>query len=340
MVGVVELVEARGAPAQLCVIRDGTVVVDHAFRCDPSSLFWIFSASKPLVALLVHQLAEHGALGLDEPVAARWPAFGRYGKGGITVRHVLQHRAGIPYARGPLGDALAMADWERSVRNVEDARPRWAPGAFPAYHYLTYGTVLGELVRRVTGEPVAQRLRGAVLEPLGLRDVHLGRTDRQRRRGMPIRGAGPVGPATALFLNLPATRRAVVPAGGVSATARDLARLYQALLDGRVLQPATLAEAVRPSSDDEIDRVLHLPIRWSQGFQLGGPFASDQQAYRPMGRRSRRETFGHNGSNCCVAWADPSRRLVCVYLSALLPSGLDRARHVSDVSDAVLGAFG
>jgi hypothetical protein len=59
-----------------------------------------------------------------------------------------------------------------------------------------------------------------------------------------------------------------------------------------------------------------------------------------MGRRSRRETFGHDGSNCGVAWADPSRRPVCVYLTALLPSGLDRAKHVSDVSDAVLEAFG
>jgi CubicO group peptidase (beta-lactamase class C family) len=339
-VGVVELVEARGVPAQLCVVRDGTVVLDHAFGCEPSSLFWIFSASKPLVAVLVHQLVEQGALGLDEPVAARWPAFGRNGKTGITVRHVLQHRAGIPYARGPLGDALAMPDWSRSVRNVEDARPRWAPGAFPAYHYLTYGTVLGELVRRVTGEPVAERLHAAVLAPLGLRDVHLGLPDAQWRRRVPIRAAGPAGPPTALFLNRRATRQAVVPAGGVSTTARDLATFYQALTDGRVLRPATLAEAVRPSSDGETDRVLHVPIRWAQGFQLGGPFPSDPRAYRPMGRRSHRETFGHNGSNCCVAWADPTRRLVCAYLTSLVPSGLGRAQHVSDVSDAVLEAFG
>lgn len=67
-----ELVRRRGAAAQLCVIRDGRVVIDEAVGCAPDSLFWIFSTSKPYVALLVHLLAERGRLSLDEPVAGRW----------------------------------------------------------------------------------------------------------------------------------------------------------------------------------------------------------------------------------------------------------------------------
>jgi CubicO group peptidase (beta-lactamase class C family) len=120
---VIELVEARGAAAQLCVLHRGRVVLDHAVGCAPSDLFWTFSTSKPYTALLVHRLAERGKLDLDDPVAAHWPAFGQRGKDGITIRQVLQHRAGVPFARSLVADALAMSDWDRAVRDVERARP-------------------------------------------------------------------------------------------------------------------------------------------------------------------------------------------------------------------------
>src|SRR5215472_13661686 len=123
-----DLVRSRRVPAQLCVIRDGQVVLSAAVGCRPEALFWILSAGKPLTALLIHLLAERGALALDDPVARYWPEFGQAGKAAITIRQVLQHRSGMPTARGMLVDGLAMASWQQSVRAIERAAPRWPPG--------------------------------------------------------------------------------------------------------------------------------------------------------------------------------------------------------------------
>ncbi|MFG2041077.1 serine hydrolase domain-containing protein [Dactylosporangium sp. NPDC048998] len=337
------LVRDRGGAAQLCVVRDGVVVLDRAYGCESSSLFWIFSTSKPFAALLVHRLAERGALGLDDPVAAHWPQFAANGKGGITVRHVLQHRSGLPVARSTLRDALAMTDWDDSVRAVERARPRFPAGEGPAYQYVSYGFLLGELLRRVTGEPVRELLRAEILRPLGLRDTHLGLPDAQWPRHVPIRGRGPGPLAAAAHLNRRSTRRAVIPAAGISTTARDLAVLYALLvrggeLDGvRLLTPATLAVATTPTSDGTVDGHIGLPIRWSHGFQLGGPGLQPHRP-RPMGRTSSPEAFGHNGSNVCLAWADPTRRLAVAYLTNLLLPREDGAAAHNAVSEALLAA--
>jgi CubicO group peptidase (beta-lactamase class C family) len=338
-----ELVAARRATAQLCVLRDGQVVLDRTIGCRPDALFWIYSTSKPFVALLVHLLAQRGRLSLDDRVASYWPQFGQHGKDAITIRQVLQHRSGVPVARSVLRDALAMTDWDRAIRNLEQARPSFVPGQVPAYHIISYGFILGELVRRVSGVPVQDFLSAELLDPLGLRDTHLGLPDPLWSRHVPVRGQGPGGRIRQAFVNRRATRRAVIPAAGVSTTARDLARFYQALLRGgelngvRILEPDTIEQARRPSSDGELDRFLQLPMRWSQGFQLGNP-SQDPTVRRPMGRLSSPETFGHNGSNCCIAWADPTRQLVFVYLTDLLAAGHEGARHQSAVSDAIIAA--
>jgi CubicO group peptidase (beta-lactamase class C family) len=338
-----DLVRERGAAAQLCVLADGEVVLDCAVGCGQDALFWIFSASKPFVALLVHLLAQRGELSLDDRVASFWPEFGQRGKEPITIRQVLQHRSGLPVARSAARDALVMTDWGRSVRHIEQAHPRSRPGEAPAYHYLTYGFILGELVRRVSGVSVPEFLAAEFLDPLRLRDVHLGLPRDLCGRAVPVRGGGPAGLLTQAVVNRRATREAVIPAAGISATARDLARFYLALLRGgelggtRVLDAATVEQARRPSSDGERDSFLRLPIRWSQGFQLGGP-APGPGVDRPMGRLSSPQAFGHNGSNCCIAWADPVHRLVFVYLTGRLAIGHEGARHLGSVSDAVIAA--
>ena len=340
---VVRLVEARGVPAQLCVIQDGRNILDLAVNCRHDDLFWLFSTSKPFVALLVHKLAEDGQLDLDRPLAGYWPEFGQHGKHEITVRHVLQHRSGLPVIAGSLGDALAMTDWDRSVRNIERATPRHEPGGGPAYHFVSYGFILGELVQRVTGTPVRDALDSSFLEPLNLNDTHLGLPPDLWSRHVDVRGEGAPGRLTQVIANRRATRQAVIPAAGISATARDVARFYQALLQGgalghvNVLRPETVAAATRPSSHGELDQYLKLRIRWSNGFQLGGPVPGRVTSH-PMGDRSGPETFGHNGSNTCVAWADPVRGLAVAYLTGRLPAGLDRARHPSQVSDAIFAA--
>jgi len=340
----VELVRARGAVAQLCVMHRGEVVLDRTFGCAPDALFWVFSASKPFTALLVHLLAERGLIDLDDPVARHWPEFGQAGKQDITVRQVLRHRAGLPVVRSMTRDALAAPSWRRSVRAIERAHPSLPPGQGPAYHVLSYGFILGELVQRVTHEDLRDVLRTELLDPLGLVDTYLGLPDALWPRHVPIQVEGDRRLVGEVAFNLRTTRRAVIPAAGISTTARDLARFYEMLrrggeLDGvRVLAASTVAEATTPSSDGEIDQYLQVPIRWSQGFQLGGA-SRDPRRPSAMGRMSSRTAFGHNGSNCCVGWADPDRELAAAYLTNLLPGGVGGSPHQSDVSDAVLSAF-
>jgi CubicO group peptidase (beta-lactamase class C family) len=190
---------------------------------------------------------------------------------------------------------------------------------------------------------VADVLAAEFLGPLGLRDTHLGLPGELWPRHVPIRGRGPAGRISEAFVNRRATRRAVIPAAGISTTARDLARFYQALLGGgrldgvQILEPATIEQARQPSSDGEVDRFLRLPIRWSQGFQLGGA-SREPAAHRPMGRLASPQAFGHNGSNCCIGWADPVHRLVFVYLTDRLARSDEGARHLGSVSDAIIAA--
>lgn len=343
-----EIIRERGSPAQLCVVARGRIVLNEAFGCRPDSLFFLFSASKPLVALLVHLLAERGQLALDDRVAAHWPQFGQHGKQEITIRQVLQHRSGLPVVRGMARDALAMTNWAASVRALEAAAPSFPPGSVPAYHVLSYGFILGELVQRVTGVPVRDVLQSELLGPLGLRDSYLGLPAGQWHRHVPVSGRGPAELATQLVINRPAVRQAVIPAASVSATAYDLARLYQALLaggeldGGRVLQPETIRQATSPSSDGEVDRYLKLPVRWSEGFQLGGERAGRTRlggGSGPMGALASRTAFGHNGSYVCIGWADPQREVAVGYLTACLVSRPAGARHMAAVSDAILSEF-
>jgi CubicO group peptidase (beta-lactamase class C family) len=336
----------HGAAGQLVVLRRGRVVLDRAIGADPRALFIVYSCSKPYVALLAHLLTERGQLSLDEPVAARWPRFGRHGKGGITARHVLTHRAGVPDDHALWG-LLTAPSWAASVWRMEELRPHWPPDEVTAYHALTYGWILGELVRRAGGVPVQRLLREALLEPLGLHDTFLGLPDREWGRAVPmVPAGGRVELGNALVFNRRRYRRAVAPAATVSATARDLARLFEMLRLGgslhgtRVLAPETVAEARRPALPaPELDRALGRTTRWAHGFHLGG-VGSPADLGRFMGDLGRPEAFGCIGADCCTAWADPGRELVFAYVTSLLlpsPAGIV---HHGLVADCVLRACG
>jgi len=358
------LVEQRGAAAQLWVAQGGEVLLDRTFGCGPHDLFWLFSASKPWVTVLLYQLVEQGLVELDAPVARYWPEFAAHGKGGITLRHVLQHRSGLPtagrglrprrsapapgrgradvvgMALGSLGDALAMTSWERSVRRIERARPRFPPGQVPAYQYLDFGFIVGEVVRRVTGRPVADLLRERVAGPLGLRDTHLGLPAPELRRAVAVRGRGWYARGVAAVVNRPAVRMAPIPAAGISTTARDLGTFYTGLLGWggrRLVSEASLAEMTTPSAEHDLDQLVGIHIRWAQGLQLGGP-RLPPLTFSPMGRTSSPRAFGHNGSNVAIGWADPDRDLVFAYVNNLMTGYVPDYTHLAEVADAVLGA--
>jgi len=338
----VALATAWSDRGQLRVERAGRLAVDLTFGCAPDALFWLFSASKPFIAVLVHRYVERGVIHLDAPIADYWPEFGDNGKQHITVRQVLQHRTGMPTAGSTLGDALAMSNWRRSVERIERSAPKLDPSRGPAYQYLIYGFLLGELLQRVTGEQVDELLRREILEPLGLHDTFIGLPDAAWPRHVPVHVDGPGGGVAQSVLNRRVTRAAVIPAAGVSTTAADLAAFYRALLDDLsghgpgLLHPDTLHAALEPSSDRQSDLFARAPIRWSLGFQLGGVRLGSRTG--PMGRTSSRRAFGHNGSNCCLGWADPQRDLVVSYLTDRVPRAPNGIRHLAQLSDAIIAA--
>lgn len=175
----------------LCLRRRGKVVIDRAIGhaagnapddprgapktpATPETLFCLFSASKAVTAMLVHLLDERRSIHLDDPVADYIPGFEANGKSWITIRHVLTHRAGVPTITGGRVDLELLADWERIIARLVAARPTWRPGRRLAYHALTGGWILGEIVRRVTGLDVRAFLRREVLDPLGFRSFGYG----------------------------------------------------------------------------------------------------------------------------------------------------------------------
>jgi CubicO group peptidase (beta-lactamase class C family) len=214
-----------------------------------------------------------------------------------------------------------------------------------AYHVLSYGFILGELVQRVTGRPVEQVMREELLEPLGLRDLYLGLPDHALARAVPVRAGNLSELGNQIQSNRRRVRQAVIPAAGISTTAAQLARFYHMLMRGgeldsvRVLQEASIMEARRPSSDGAIDAFIKRPVRWAQGFHLGGPGGNPRSVACVMGMASSPLAFGHAGNASCVSWADPGRRLVLAYLSNIQPS-MDRGiKQLGEISDAVLASF-
>jgi CubicO group peptidase (beta-lactamase class C family) len=338
---VASLAASRGAASWLTVLRDGEVVLDRRTNCDPDALFYCFSVSKPFVALAIHLLAQRGMLTLDDPVATHWPEYAVNGKDDITLRHVLTHRSGVPFSSGSLvGDALAATDWDRSVELARTARPRWQAGTAVGYQVLSFGFILGEVVRRVSGLPVEEFLRAEFFRPLRLPGIRLGLSDARRSRAVPLVSRGAVQLGSRLTFNRDAVRSAIIPAAGISAGAHDMARFYKAMLKGgkrrdvRVLRRSTVLTARSVSSEGEYDRTLRSHPRWAHGFQLGGP----SQAPRPMGSTASTLAFGHNGSSTCNTWADPDRGLVFVYLTNIVGPRHASLQHMSDVSDALLNA--
>lgn len=348
---VAELVEGEVGRAQVLVRRSGVVALDRAIRCRADALFLLFSAGKPFTAVLVHGLAQDGVVDLDRPLADCWPELAAHGKGAITWRQVLQHRSGLPAVGGVTRDALRMTSWSDSVRAIERARLRFPPGERPAYQTLTQGFLLGEGVRRtlapespVDGAAVRAALLSRVTGPVGLDDVHLGLPPGLGARVVRVVPVGTRAVTAAAWLNRPAVRAAVVPAATVHGTAGDLAAFYDALLAPvtraaapALLGPAQLAEATALSSDGEIDATLHAPVRWSAGFQLGGP-VPDPARPRALGRTTSPGTFGHNGSYACVGWADPERDLVLALVTDRLPTPEWGAAFLDEVAARVVAA--
>ncbi len=355
--------------AAVCVYVDGARVVDcwggHADRArtrpwTADTIVSVASTTKGMVALCAHMLAERGKLHLDAPVARYWPEFAAAGKQDIPVRWLLSHRAGLPAIRRTL-PAEALFDWTAMTEAIAESAPWWTPGAGHGYHAITYGHLVGEVIRRADGRTVGTFLSEEVTAPLGA-DFFIGVPAEADGRAAEVLAPPPPGEPTIwdtiladpesvsarTFLNPPRTpnlintrawRAAEIPAANGHTSARGAARVYAALarggeLDGvRLLEPATIDRATEEQSRGR-DTVLTLPTRFASGFMLGMPGGIFNCG---PGRR----TFGHPGQGGSIGFADPDARIGFGYVTNQYVTGTARYpdRRVLSLVDAVYAAL-
>src|SRR5208282_5387074 len=174
--------ESRGeVGAATAVMLNGRPVVDlwgghmEKERTRPwtrDTLVNVYSTTKGLTAIYAHRLVDAGALDLDAPVATYWPEFAQAGKEKIPVRFLLSHRAGLPAVRKLLDDD-ALFNWNKMTMALAEQEPWWEPGTRHGYHALTFGWLVGEVIRRITGKTLGTYFREEIAQPLGL-DCHIG----------------------------------------------------------------------------------------------------------------------------------------------------------------------
>ncbi|NBE83982.1 serine hydrolase domain-containing protein [Micromonospora rubida] len=294
----------------------------------------VYSTSKSVPAACAHLLAQRGQLDLAAPVAEYWPEFAAAGKGGTPVRWLLSHQAGLPVLDRPIPRAEALA-WEPMVAALAAQAPVWEPGTAHGYHSLTYGWLVGEVVRRVSGRSLGTYFADEIGKPLGL-DLWIGLPASEAYRVSRLVEQPVEQPATAipealrevsarytdptslvvrsaavtdppLDLADPATWTAEIPSVNGICTASSLARFYAGLIgevDGfRILDAATLATATAEQASG-VDRVLMVPTRPALGFGLPLP---DQPWWSPT-------AFGFPGHGGSLGYADPASGIAFGYV--------------------------
>jgi len=335
--------------ASVCVTLEGQPVVDlfagHADEAKSEawqrdSLVNVFSTTKGMTSLCAMRLVEEGRLDVNAPVAEYWPEFSAAGKADLPVRYLLAHRAGMAAVRTPLPPG-SLYDWQRMTEALAEQAPWWEPGEEHGYHAITFGFLVGEVVRRISGKSLGTYFREEFAEPLGL-DFHIGLPESHEARVAPlVQGpihseggpdlmtqilADPEGLLAKAFINPPllptdantrAWRAAEIPAANGHGTASALARVYGALANGgdqdgiHVLSPAVIEQA-RTEQCCGKDRVLPVVSRFGLGFQI-------PPAEEPLGPNF--EVFGHAGAGGSYGQADPENRIGFGYTMNLMHSG-------------------
>ncbi len=341
--------------AQLVVLRHGQVVVDRAAglasivrrtAVTPETPFLTWSCTKAFTGICIHKLIEEGKIEWDAAVAEYWPEFGCNGKGPATIRHVFLHQAGVP-ARGLYTQVFLWPNWEAVTRNVAQLAAEFPPGTKSAYHAVNYGFIFGEVVRRVTGQPIQDYLRDTFLAPLGLRRSWLGLPASERWHAAGIYTTAREQILPVIGFSRFAVRHAVMPAATLHSNAREVAIFYQMLLNGgqyagrRYLRPETVAAATALGYEG-LDATIGLPVRWAHGFHLGGAITlPGHPTTEPgMGKGSTVRTFGHFGQATCMAWADPDAEIAVVFLCNRLLDEAGVAARYREINDAVWDAVG
>ena len=323
--------------ASLAFNIDGEMVVDlwGGWADEARTVSWtentitnVFSTTKSMTSLAALVLVDRGELDLDANVAAYWPEFAARGKAGIKVRQLLSHTSGVSGWDQPIA-LEEMYDWDKSTALLAAQAPWWEPGTASGYHALNYGHLIGEVIRRITGQRLGEFFAAHIAGPLGA-DFHIGLPPSEFHR---VANVVPPPAATADLMQPDPTsvafksmtnptmspettwtegwRRADIGAGNGHGNARSLARLQSAVacggeVDGvRLLSPKTI-DRIFEVQFNGIDLVIGIPIKWGVGYGLA-----------PEGRVC--SWGGYGGSSVII---DVDRRMTFAYvMNKMAPSG-------------------
>lgn len=353
---------------QVCLRRNGKVILDRAIGHgwgngpdDPvdaeqipvstSTPFCVYSTAKAITTTVTHMLVERGNFSLEDRVCDYLPNYTSHGKDRTTIRHVVTHSAGIPFATGPKPDLKRMDDSEYARDMLGRMKPVYPPGLVHIYHGVTWGPLMREIISAATGRSIRDILAEQILDPLGFRWTNYGVAAQDVPLVAPSHVTGKPLPApiakafkTAVggtpqqiipFSNTPEFLTGVVPSSNTVSNAHELSRFAEILrrggeLDGvRVLSPETLSAATKEARRLRPDLATGLaPMRWGTGYMLGsrrfGPFGRDADG-----------AFGHTGLTDIAMWADPQRALSVAVVSSGKPSGHPEAKRYPALLNAI-----
>lgn len=353
---------------QICLRHNGIPVLNRAIGhgwgngpADPPGVdrvpvttrtpFCVFSAAKAITTTVVHMLVERGQFALDDRVCDYLPGYTSHGKHRTTIRHVMTHSAGVPFATGPRPDLKRMNDSQYAQDRLAELKPIHRPGLMHIYHGLTWGPLVREIVSAATGRDIREILDTEILGPLNFRWTNYGVAEADVPLVAPSHVTGtplPAPLATALrtalggsmsqiirFANTPLFLTSVVPSSSTVSTAEELSRFAEIWrrggeLDGvRVLRPDTLRNATTQCRRLRPDVATGLtPMRWGTGFMLGS------NRFGPFGRYAP-TAFGHTGLTNVAVWTDPARGLAAGLVSSGKPGRHPEAGRFTALMDTI-----
>ena len=337
---------------QICIRRHGAVVLNRSLghtrgngphdgpRVErvPATVdtpFCVYSTSKAITAFVVHKLVERGLIGLDDRVADYIPGYEKNRKHTITIGHVLAHRSGVPNLPKTALDLDNLGDRQYMTDILVNASPFAKAGRYLAYHAVSGGFILGEIVHTVTGKDIREVLAEEFLDPIGgFRWTNYGVApeDVDEVAVNYITGPPTAPPLSNLLsralgigldglvnlTNDPRFLTGIVPAANTITTAFELSRFFEIMrcggeLDGvRVMETDTVRGALRQQSHLEVDLSLGYPTRFSYGLMLGARMVS-------LYGLDTQQAFGHLGFTNMLAWADPERAISVAVLNSGKP---------------------
>lgn len=337
----------------------GIADLDTGREVDGDTLFNVFSVSKAIAATAIHVQAERGLVAYDVPVAEYWPEFARNGKHDISVRDVLTHHTGTPQMP-PGTTPETICDWDFIVAGIADLKPI-LPRNKPAYQAMSFGWILGEIVRRTDPRQrdFGSFVREEICVPFGIEDLWLGIPDEVEHRIARLVDAGSTSQiqpdsyfAQALPLSVqlvpsvferPDVRRACIAAAGGIFNARSEARFWAILansgeLDGtRLLSRARVDDACRPRPGSDPDPVYFgAPMMLSQGgfwmHSPATPFTSPAKGAR---------TICVPGAGGSLGWADPDTGLAVAFCHNRMTRPRTPQEHpLSAIADTIRASLG